>query len=450
MKIDGHLGVLVDLLPKTARSMPRNNFFSLQLHMELTESSRNTLSMLRAPSWHNESLLICTVSPWHPTRTENGKLLGKYSIVLDEAGKTKTYRKLGANEDPEAGARIWYAYVELVSPSEWYNYQRYVDTMNPKAVERFIELTHEKYFEEVGSDFGEHILGIFTDEPQFAAHKSSLDSPFQEKDLFMPWTEDIPESFGATYGYKLEDKLPELFWEGAADTPSLARYHYHDHISERFTSAFADSIGSWCKNHHINLTGHMMHEDTLQSQTEALGEAMRSYRAFNLPGIDMLFDSREYNTAKQAQSASHQYGREGVMSEIYGVTNWDFTFVGHKGAGDWQAALGVTFRVPHLTWVSMRGEAKRDYPASIGYQSPWYKEYSLLEDYFSRVNVAMTRGRAVVRIGVIHPIESFWLAFGPISQTSMEREERQQNFVSLTEILLFDQLDFDFISESLL
>ena len=36
------------------------------------------------------------------------------------------------------------------------------------------------------------------------------------------------------------------------------------------------------------LTGHMMEEPTLKSQTAALGEAMRSYRSFQLPGIDML------------------------------------------------------------------------------------------------------------------------------------------------------------------
>jgi hypothetical protein len=363
----------------------------------------------------------------------------------------ESYHRLGPDEEAEEGSTVWFAYIELVSINEWFNNQRYVDTMNPDAVKAFLSTTHEKYYKEVGEDFGDHILGIFTDEPQFACHKGSLDHPFQQKDMLMPWTSDLPESFYKTYGYKVEDRLPELFWQPSGEeAPSLARYHYHDHISDRFSSAYADTIGKWCQDHNINLTGHMMHEDTLQSQTEALGEAMRSYRGFSLPGIDMLFDSMELNTAKQAQSASHQFGREGVMSEIYGVTNWDFTFVGHKSAGDWQAALGVTFRVPHLTWVSMRGEAKRDYPASIGYQSPWYKEYTLLETYFSRINVAMTRGRTVVRIGVIHPIESFWLAYGPMSQTGGEREERQQNFEMLTNILLYDQLDFDFISESLL
>ena len=72
------------------------------------------------------------------------------------------------------------------------------------------------------------------------------------------------------------------------------------------------------------MTGHMMEEPTLQRQTAAMGEVMRSYRAFDIPGIDMLCDQRELSTAKQAESAAHQYGRIGVMSELYGVTDWDF------------------------------------------------------------------------------------------------------------------------------
>ena len=46
------------------------------------------------------------------------------------------------------------------------------------------------------------------------------------------------------------------------------------------------------------------------------------------------------------------------MSELYGVTGWDFDFRDYKFYGDWQAALGVTLRVPHLSWMSMEGEAK--------------------------------------------------------------------------------------------
>jgi len=228
------------------------------------------------------------------------------------------------------------------------------------------------------------------------------------------------------------------------------RYRYHDHLTERFTQAFADTIGDWCENHGILLTGHLMEEPTLESQTACVGEAMRSYRSFQLPGIDMLCDRREFTTAKQAQSAAHQYAREGVLSELYGVTNWDFDFRGYKLAGDWQAALGVTVRVHHLTWVSMQGEAKRDYPPSIGYQIPWYKEYSLIEDHFARLNTVLTRGTPEVKVGVIHPIESYWLYWGPQDKTAIKREELENNFKNITEWLLFGLIDFDYIAESLL
>ena len=92
---------------------------------------------------------------------------------------------------------------------------------------------------------------------------------------------------------------------------------------------------------------------------------MRSYRSFDIPGIDVLFDRVELTTAKQAQSIVRQYGKKGMLSELYGVTGWDFDFKCLKMQGDWQAALGVTLRVPHLAMLSMEGRAKREYPASF-------------------------------------------------------------------------------------
>ena len=54
-----------------------------------------------------------------------------------------------------------------------------------------------------------------------------------------------------------------------------------------------------------------------------------------IPGIDMLCNWLELTTAKQCQSTVHQYGREAMLAELYGVTNWDFDFRGHKFQGDY-------------------------------------------------------------------------------------------------------------------
>ena len=381
-------------------------------------------------------------------RTENGELLACYDVELDRDGYLVSYRTIGAEEP--ALHHKWYAYLEQPLESGWYNNQTYVNTLDKKAMDRFIEVTYEAYNREISEEFDGVVPAIFTDEPQFS-RKSTLRFATERADVKLPWTDDLPETFAAAYGGEdLLAGLPELVWERADKAVSVLRYHYHDHVCERFTQAFADNCGAWCREHGIALTGHMMEEPTLHSQTAALGEAMRAYRGFDLPGIDMLCAGFEFTTAKQTQSAVHQFGREGMLSEIYGVTNWDFDFRGHKLHGDWQAALGGTVRVPHLSWVSMAGEAKRDYPASINYQSPWWEKYSLVEDHFARLNTALTRGKPIVKVGVIHPVESYWLHWGPAEQTALVRDEMDQNFQDLTKWLLFGGIDFNFISESLL
>ena len=380
-------------------------------------------------------------------RSEKGYLLACYDIQLDNTGCLKRAARIAPDQD--ALGTKWYAYVETPNESPWYNNQTYVNTLDKAAIARFIEVTYERYLETCGEEFGGVVPAIFTDEPQFT-HKQSLFFAEEKKDVILPWSDDLPDTFRDAYGEDLLEFLPQLFWELPENQVSTIRYHYHDHICERFTQAFADQCGAWCDGHGLMLTGHMMEEPTLRSQTAALGEAMRSYRGFQLPGIDMLCNSFEFTTAKQAQSASRQFGRDGVLSELYGVTGWDFDFRGHKLQGDWQAALGVTVRVPHLSWVSMKGEAKRDYPASINYQSPWWEDYSYVEDHFARVATAMTRGKALSRVGVIHPVESYWLHFGPNAQTGGVRNQMEDNFKNLTDWLLNGSIDFDFISESLL
>ena len=115
-----------------------------------------------------------------------------------------------------------------------------------------------------------------------------------------------------------------------------------------------------------------------------------------------------------------------------------------------KAALGITLRVPHLSMMSMEGEAKRDFPASIFYQAPWYKQFKHLEDHFARINVALEEGCSRVRLGIIHPLESYWIKYGPEDQTGKVRAELEEHFQQLIQWLLINGIDFDYISEGIL
>lgn len=384
-----------------------------------------------------------------PSPQGNGSFVAAYDVKLNEDGTLFGYERCEEGAVSRKGYQRWHVYLETAHDSPWFNNQSYVDSLNPEAVRCFLNETHEIYNQAVGPEFAKTIPSIFTDEPQFGK-KRCLGTAFTEEEVMLPYTEGFAEGYQQTYGTDLLDHIPELLWELPGGAVSEHRYQYHAYVAERFAQSYCGQVGAWCRKHGISLAGHMMEEPTLQSQTQALGEVMRNLREFDLPGIDMLCDAHEYTTAKQAQSICHQYGKKGVVSELYGVTNWDFDFRGHKLQGDWQAALGVTHRVHHLNWMSMGGEAKRDYPAAIGFQSPWYREYSRLETHFARVNTALRRGKPVVKIGVIHPVESYWILYGPNEQTGLRRQELDDRFQALTEWLLFHNLDFDFLSESLL
>lgn len=380
-----------------------------------------------------------------------GYYLTSYMVTLED-GFLVDYKKLkkaamGTEKEGTRSTKIWNLYLEVAPNTE--DSPAYVDVMNPDAIQDFIKITHSTYAKALQKDFGKSIKAIFTDEPTITK-RNLLPYPEYDQDTTLGYTDDFSDSYMEAFGIPFLDILPEILWELPDGETNFYRYAYNMHLTERFAHAYSDAIGAWCEKHCIAYTGHLLSERTLFEQSYRLGEAMRHYKAFHIPGIDILCGDLEFSTVKQAVSVARQYNREGVMSELYGVTNWDFDFKGHKLQGDWQAALGVTMRVHHLSYMSMEGEGKRDWPSSIFYQSPWFEKYSYIENHFARLNTALTRGKAIVKVAVIHPIESYWTILGNNAQTGLLREQMDEDFENIIRWLLYGLIDFDFISESLL
>lgn len=378
-----------------------------------------------------------------------GCLLKMYDVVLEE-GCLKEFRMLEPLKDPgEVRGKIWYLYEVMEKETPWCNNQTYADTLNEDAVKAFIAKTHERYADVLQEEFGKSVPAIFTDEPHISGISLSTYA-IEAESIGLPFTEKLPELYMQKCGMDFFQAVPDMVWNRKGEEISRQRYYLYEVCAEQFASAYCGTIGKWCRDHGILSTGHILGEESLAGQAGAVGEAMRCYLEFQLPGIDNLCDFREFSSVKQASSVAHQQDKEGVLSELYGVTQWDFGFEGYKLAGDWQAALGVTTRVPHLAWASMAGEAKRDYPAAIGWQSPWYKDFGYIEDHFARVNYCLTRGKPMVRVGIIHPIETMWLYQGAAGQIQGRKEQLETDFKNITEWLLTNGIDFDYIAESAL
>jgi hypothetical protein len=352
-------------------------------------------------------------------------------------------RQMSQGERPclEADVSLLVFREHVQEPSSWYNGGSYLDTMNPDAVREFIRVTHEAYKAHCDQHFGNRVPGIFTDEPNYGAGWRG----------YLPWTPRLPEVFRERYGYDIRQRLPELFFDVDGVTIFAARRDFLDCANFLFVDAFSRQLGEWCEANGLAHTGHVLHEERLATQAGSVGSCMRFYEYMQLPGMDLLTErNREYDTAKQVASVANQFGRKWRLTETYGCTGWDFPFMGHKALGDWQAALGINLRCQHLSWYTMQGAAKRDYPAGIFYQSPWWDLYGKVEDYFARLHVVMTRGREVRNVLVLDPLESAWAVYrpGPVVPKRLRRLDNMRR--ALRDSLLMANLDFDYGDEDIM
>jgi len=328
--------------------------------------------------------------------------------------------------------------VKVDECSSWYNGFTYPDTMNHKAIKEFIRITHEAYAKRFGDAFGKTIPGIFTDEPNVKEYTRTR----------TPWTDALPRVFRKRYGYDILDHLPEVLFEVDGKEVTPAARDMHDCTTFLFVDAYARQIGDWCQKHDLMHTGHVLSEETPYSQMKNCGSAMRFYEHMQAPGIDVLTQHmREYDTAKQLSSIAHQFGRRWRLSETYGCTGWDFTWEAHKAVSDWQAALGINLRCQHLSFYTMAAEAKRDYPASIFFQSPWWRDYAKVEDYFARINVLMSHGKEIRDVLVLHPLESMWAI---PTRDDENRQMLNESHWWLRDTLLAANLDFDYGDEDII
>ena len=299
--------------------------------------------------------------------------------------------------------------IEEMAKGSFYNGYTYADTMSREATDYFLELTHEQYKARCGDRLGTSIRGIFTDEPHRGAVMCGFSLPNENATWLTPWTDKLPEEFQERIGYDLVERLPELFLRRDGEPVSPVKWHYMEVCQQLFLENWARPIYDWCTQNNMLLTGHVLHEDTLTAQTTMQGSLMRFYEHEHYPGVDVLTEgNRNYWIVKQLSSAARQLGQRWLLSELYGVTGWQFDFEGHKAVGDWQALFGINLRCHHLSWYTMEGEAKRDYPASIFYQSNWWRDYAAVETYFARLGLMLQQGKPYCDLLVVNPVESLW------------------------------------------
>ncbi len=307
----------------------------------------------------------------------------------------------------------------------------YSDLLYASAVKEFLNSTHEVYYKHFKEEFGNTIIGIFTDEPQFAYGQ-------------LPWSVDFAEAFRRLRGYDIVEKLPYLFY--GRDTALV--HDYWKTVVEMFVNAYSRQIGQWCEEHNINLTGHISNENGLCMQMASNAGVMPHYLYMQLPGIDHL--GRKITSpvlVKQVTSIAQQFPDKRVISEMFGCSGWDTSFQDLKWLAEWQFVQGINLSCQHIAAYSLEGCRKRDYPPAFSYQLSWWEKYHKFNDYINRLLENINIGKNVADVLVLHPISSAWCAYHGQGTDTDLLEQLSNEFRRISEYLNELHVDYQFGDE---
>jgi hypothetical protein len=314
----------------------------------------------------------------------------------------------------------------------------YVDLMYPGVTEKFLEVTLEPYRKHFAHEFGQHIPGSFTDEPEVQPAGG------------LPWTPDLPQQFKKRWGYDLIESLPGLTLE-IGDWKRV-RHNFHQTVLDLFIERWAKPYFEYCAKNNLQFTGHYWEHEWPVFHRVPDSMAMSAWQ--QLPGIDTLMNQYGENThaqfgniraCREISSLANQFGRR-TLVEVYGAGGWDLRFEDMKRIGDWLEVLGINTLNQHLTYVTIRGARKRDHPQSFSYHEPWWDAYHVSAEYFARLSAALTQGEQINRVLVLEPTSTAWMYQG----NEPKLKEIGDTFFKLLRALEMAQVEYDLGCENVL
>lgn len=359
------------------------------------------------------------------------------------------FQDITATVDQEKGKTGTYYVFRKTYPgkSPWYGGFTYVDLIYKGVTEKFMEITMTKGYQKNKADFGKTLKGIFTDEPNLEAAMS--------KGSMLRWTPDLWDAFQQRWGYDLKVNLPSLIEE--TGNWKKTRHDYYELILELFVDRWAKPWSKYCDENNLKWTGHYW-EHGWPVPGDGIDESA-FYIWHQQPGVDMLGNKLDSvglggqfgndRAIRELRSAANQAGRRRTLSETYGGGGWEMTFETQKRLVDWEAVLGVNFVNQHLSYYSLNGVRKFDYPPSFSYHEPWWDNYKLMGDYIGRISMAMSAGEQINQTLVLQPNTTAWMYFSRKEKNPAIDQIRDgfKNFVYRMEQ---QHLEYDLGSEKVL
>ena len=315
------------------------------------------------------------------------------------------------------------------------------------TTEAFLALTHDAYAKAMPDDIGKTVRFAFTDEPSMplacSADRSSL-----------AWTADFDQVFKEKKGYDLRPHVKELLQRKDETDDRLAklRIDYNDVRADLFLERFMLPIRDWCRAHGMISGGHLNVEHRIEEGVEfgGHGDLMRSLRAMDCPGVDVIWrqlfpptDGRDATTLpfpRYAASAMHQNGGRFALSESFAIFGDGCTPDQMKWVVDYQLVRGINRFVFGYYAVSNARQWMLLFEPHSGPVTPcWYFEPHWFR-YIERTAAFMANGRPGAETAVLFDTRGLWAG-------GADREAAAASHYAVASALDRMNRDYDFVGD---
>jgi hypothetical protein len=352
------------------------------------------------------------------TPIDDEEAMGYFAVDVDKNGipvNTRAIQNPGNYEGNEHHFMHFYIYTEPLHQGNQPGFSNYddniihgfasSDNLNPNAVKKFIDVTYGSFKDKVGDEFGNTVMGGFSDIP---VNNWNYATPHPS----IPWTIGFEDYFKKNCGYDILPLLPSLFYN-LGDYKKV-RIDFWRTTNQLFVESFTKQLYEWCDKNQLLYIAHYWGEETLHWQIPWVGDAMTHFMYQHYVGMDHSIRNIEDPLGiKQAATVAEQLDKPRMVSETYGMSGNNLSHEERKWIGDWEYALGTNFLVPYVALYSFRGRRKRDEPASLFVQQAYWNDEKTLYDYYGRLSYALTAGERVVDTLVMQPLSSAWTMYTP-------------------------------------
>lgn len=330
----------------------------------------------------------------------------------------------------------------------------YINMVDKESCNVLIEAVYEPHYQHFQEEFGNTIVGFFSDEPGFMNEKGNKNDSVIGKDMPLPWSEAVAEALKTNYGEAWLTYLPSL-WLDEQDAPQV-RYMYMDIVSNLYKECFDETIGVWCKERNVMHIGHVIEDrDSHARLGVGTGHFFRAMANQDMAGVDIVinqvvpgidegthfygrgyWDMEFFNhaVAKLGSSLAHidPYKQGRCMAEVFGAFGWQEGLREMKWISDHFLVSGVNYFVPHA--FSMAKFPDWDCPPHFyahGF-NPQFRFFPKLMEYMGKMSTLLSGGKAQPTAAILYHAEAEWSG-------------KYMSIQKPAKVLSRQQVDFDFI-----